>query len=47
MAEAFALLRRYSQQFNVKLNEAARQVVGDRLTDESSSEHAPFQRASG
>lgn len=45
VAEAFALLRRYSQQYNVKLNEAARQVVGGRLTEQPEVQ-APFQRAS-
>lgn len=44
VGDAFALLRRYSQQYNVKLNEAARQVVGDRLTDQA---QAPFKPASG
>ncbi len=45
VAEAFALLRRYSQQYNVKLNEAARQVVGERLTDPPAPVLAPFQRS--
>lgn len=44
VSEAFTLLRRYSQQYNVKLNEAARQVVGERLNDPAHVQ-APFQRA--
>ncbi len=41
--EAFQLLRRYSQQYNVKINEAARQVVGDRLAAMPGADQAPFR----
>lgn len=52
VAEAFSLLRRYSQQFNVKLNEAARQVLADKIGAEkvgadSDVASAPFARPAG
>ncbi len=43
--QAFSLLRRYSQQYNVKLNEAARQVLGPLAS--TADRRAPFQRPAG
>jgi len=39
---AFALLRRYSQHYNVKLNDAARQVLGAMPGQSPDLERAPF-----
>lgn len=47
VTEAFALLRRYSQQFNVKLNEAARQLVADKVGAADEVQQAPFAPATG
>lgn len=45
--EAFALLRRYSQHFNVKLNDAARQIVESHAGSAAGVDHAPFRSRSG
>lgn len=42
VAGAFALLRRYSQNYNVKLNDAARQVLGTMPGQSPDIDHAPF-----
>lgn len=41
VAAAFALLRRYSQRYNIKVNEVARRIVGDR--GDPLQDQAPFQ----
>ena len=43
LEQAFALLRRYSQQYNVKLNDAARQVVAAQAGPTEDVDHAPFR----
>ena len=44
LEQAFALLRRYSQQYkNVKLNDAARQVVAAQAGPAEDVDHAPFR----
>jgi GAF domain-containing protein len=43
LEEAFALLRRYSQQYNVKLKDAARQVVAAQAGSAEDIDHAPFR----
>ena len=43
LEQAFALLRRYSQQYNVKLNDAARQVVATQAGPAEDVDHAPFR----
>lgn len=42
VAEAFGLLRRYSQQYNVKINEAAKKIMVDKVGPSFELDHAPF-----
>ncbi len=42
--DAFALLRRYSQQYNIKINEAARKIMVDKVGAGFDTDHAPFAR---
>jgi GAF domain-containing protein len=44
IGEAFTLLRRYSQQYNVKINSAARQVLINKLGEDFDADHAPFTK---
>lgn len=44
VSEAFTLLRRYSQQYNVKINSAARQVLTSKLGEDFDGDHAPFAK---